>query len=501
MAKSKKCKFNMDKTSRNISAKVYDEQIIAFHGTEEDINHVNFITDEMIGHLDELYVLYKDNLDKEPKDRTWEDKYLIKEYEGKCKVVKDEAYAQIQVIGDKYLDVFKAHIQSADPAIKIYAIMHDKDTQGDNFFEPSLERRHFHILGKTTASPNKFRTWCNIFGILYRADYDSELCKNHGLEPIASWSDMCLYLIHGTPQAIADAKYQYPSEDIISNQTLETYNADAQVWFSSQVKRSDDEIADLDSYFYDLGYKLQPFEDSYGKLSSKLRQNRSIRSLLNESYYRGVSQNIQDEKHVDRICIFIEGESNMSKSYSSLVACQHFGKTYVVDGGKTGKFDGYDVSTRCLILNDYYLYNLLNIADNNKVQLYKRNSGNPYLCGDIVVVTSNKPFNQWLLDCGVDDKEQRLAMMTRFFQVKMIERPEGGFEGRVVAIPKTFRGDGNALVDKFLEWIKVFNESAASYKRVDSVGITYDRREALDKLMMPPVDLAQVSQEYKLFAL
>lgn len=501
MGKQKKCKFNMDKSSRNISAKVYDEQIIAFHGTDEDIIHINLLTSEMIDALAQLHGTYSDVLSKKKSELTADDRLRIDQYNKECDEVKNSVYSQIQVIGDKYIPLFKSHIQSISSDIKVYAIMHDKDTQGDDFFEPALERRHFHIIGKVSASPKKFRTWCNDFGILYRQEYDEELCRNHGLEPIVSWSDMCLYLIHGTAQAIADCKYQYPIDDIITNQPIEIYELDADIFSNSQVKRTDDELAQLDNQFYSLGYMLQPFEEAYGKLSTKLRQSRSIRSLLNESYYRGVSQNIKDDKHVDRICVFIEGESNMSKSYSSLVACQHFGSTYVVDGGKTGKFDDYDVSNRCLILNDYYLYNLLNIADNNKVKLYKRNSGTPYLCGDIVVVTSNKPFDRFLLDCGVEDVDQRLAMRTRFFQVKMLENPGGGFIGKVVAYPKSFRGNGNIIVSKFLEFMKYFNESASGYHRVDELGLDYELRESLDKLMLQPEDgFAQASQELCVFA-
>lgn len=107
-------------------------------------------------------------------------------------------------------------------------IRHDEDVLGDDFFEPSTEKPHYHILIRVmrdsqnvTKSGKHVSTILNDLGIIFRKE-DATMIANHGIETVGDFGAYATYLTHDTEKAIADGKQHYNTESIVSNITQES---------------------------------------------------------------------------------------------------------------------------------------------------------------------------------------------------------------------------------------------------------------------------------------
>lgn len=416
-----KLSYTLESSMRSFSLKFYDEQIIRGFGSPDQIDRLNSIKD-------------------------------LPDYE-----------VQLKELGDKCKDSFISHLKSVDSSkFFVIGIYHDKDYVTNDFFAPSIEKRHCHIIGWSVNDvPYKLRTIFNILGLSLLPG-DSAIYDY--IETVIHRCEMLNYLTHNTEQAIKDGKYQYDDSELFSNYSMGYINSIRDtVTNNDSYKLSHVDQKRYDQLFYNCGFSNSSFNELYFSLPPYVRQNRSFTSVLKESYDHGLKDSINDNNEIDRLCIYIQGDSNTSKSYSSYHAAKDlYKRVFVVDGGKTGMFDDYDVTTRCLILNDYYLPNILNICDNKKAKLYKRGSGTPYFLGDVVVITGNKPFSVWLSDCNIHDKNQEQAMSTRFFVCEMCKFGDS-YQARLIQTPTSYRGDSNKKVEDFLTFVEKFNSYSSTY--------------------------------------
>lgn len=116
-----------------------------------------------------------------------------------------------------------------------------------------------------------------------------------------------------------------------------------------------------------------------------------------ERYDKGIADSIKDETYVNRLCIFITGKPNMGKSYTSLETMRELGyeRILCVDNNGTGKYDNLTPTTQAILIDDQTTDSLLTISDNKAVTAYRRGSDDRYFTGDLLIVTSNLPFEKW----------------------------------------------------------------------------------------------------------
>ncbi len=344
--------------------------------------------------------------------------------------------------------------------IQILVIKHDKDTYAEDFWDIAEEKHHYHLIarvmdGKGNTSKNgiKLRTLMHKIDVTYRKGKDEELLKFHGAESVMNLANYCMYLTHETDQAIKDGKHIYNIEEIYSNLSVDEIRQlrEGYVRLSDNHKTSYSEMVDIDEQAKKLGYELGDFDEWYHSLDLKIRANTKMRQAK-ESYYYGVRKRIQENDYVTRLCIFIQGEPNSGKTFSSREALKRMGyeRILTVGGGGTGKFDNLRVTTQAIIVDDDKLPYALNMTDNKIVQAYRRGSNNPYWSGQLLVVTSNKTFLEWLVDCGIDNPEHITAMESRFYICSLENN-----NLKVSSVSK--RGDGKAQEER-LRLYKTFRD-------------------------------------------
>lgn len=347
----------------------------------------------------------------------------------------------------------------------VLAIKHDKDTVGDDFWEPSVEKPHFHIIARSSNnSPTKLGTVLNMFGVVFRKGLDDVLLAHHGAETVRNFANMAVYLTHDTEDAILDGKYQYQISDIVSNLTEDEIMRvrDGYIRLHDIGKVSDSDMAVLDKEARQLGYDLKDFDEWYGSLPYKVRSNCHIKTIK-ESYELGVSERMETGINLDvpRLCIFIRGEANLGKTYASKASVIGLKIREVVKG--SGRYDDIRLSDDVLIADDVEMANILNMCDNRICRARKRCKGSPIWSGRYVIVTSNKSFEEWVRSSPDNDDIE--ACRSRFF-ICHIETDSDGTHYLHCDSPAS-RGSSEVrlgLKARYIEFRDKFNDTIKCYK-------------------------------------
>ena len=394
-------------------------------------------------------------------------------------------------------EVVKKRIQNTDTAVYwIFAIKHDMDEIGDDFWKPSKDKPHYHFLvivkfkkeDNTTAQFHLDRILKDI-GIVFRPGDDDELLANHNghsaIEICKDITTSLMYLTHETDKALDEGKFQYDREQVVSNLSLEETNHLRQGYISlgGLRKPTDAHMAELDKKAFEIGYKLEDFAAWYNTLSFMERNSTKMRTVR-ESYHRGQDFRLEEKQEMVRLCIFIQGEKNIGKTYAAKQALRNH-NPLSVGGGGTGKFDSLSPRNGAIIIDDDKCPNLLNMSDNYICRAYKRGKDNPVWCGRYLVVTSNVSFSEWLNDCGIPSGIREFsngerynaqdAIETRFYICKVAEE---SFDGNTVKILKVLTPSKRGKVKEQKERLEMFKAFQEEYEK--SINDYNPEKEVMD---------------------
>ena len=368
------------------------------------------------------------------------------------------------------LDDVKARIKNEDKKkYEIVMMTHDRDSMGDDFYLPSTEKVHHHIGVRCVGGRRtKVGTILNMLGIVFRQGIDDEMRDHHGVETIDHFDNFTMYLMHETPQAIADGKEPYTIDEFVSNLSTDEIRQiiDGYRRVSDSKRRiTHDELIALDECAFNLGCELKNYDDWFGAQPFVVRSH-SKAKVFRESYYRGVRKRLREDNSVVRCSIFICGDADAGKTKNAELALAGR-ETLVINGGASGTLDDLLPSTDALIVNDYMIWNMINMADNYACQVYRRGSNNPYWFGDFLIITSNLPFQKWLRDQypNSSDADTRLALESRFYACHIGETPSG-FRA-MICDQKSTRGtleDQRIRDEKFQFFFWEFNKHLMEYQ-------------------------------------
>ncbi|WP_022765855.1 hypothetical protein [Butyrivibrio sp. XPD2006] len=358
-----------------------------------------------------------------------------------------------------YLDIIHK-IQKIIPFISrdfiVFAIVHYKDTLGDNIWLPANEKPHVHIWAKKRDNqPIHISQWLSLFDVTYRKDIDDDLFKNHGVEPCKTMIGCAMYATHDTEEAIKDGKEQYDISEVIMNISLDEFLSLRKGYEQglSTGKLSLEQLVVLDDAAFQLGYELKDWEEWYGNLSFAQRKLTSMKTIK-ESYYRGLHKRYNENRYINRLSIFIQGAPGIGKSFYS----DNLPHSLAVTSGKTGKYDDLQPSTEVISISDYTSEALLSMADNYICRAYVRNKNNAYWCGKLFVVTSNVSFEEWVRDCGGNPENS--AFIDRFYVCHV------DAEGHLICTHASKRGtseEQKERLERFLEFKKGFEASLKQF--------------------------------------
>lgn len=416
------------------------------------------------------------------------------------------------------ITVFLQNIENVDrKRMHIIAILHNQDfVENSDFWEPSAEKPHIHIWGIIIGSPPKLRTVFNVLGIDGSRKEDAEMWKHHGAEPLASSLDECaLYATHETTQAIKDGKTKYSIDDIhtnLSREELEELRGKSAENQEGKELSRNIEIEKLSEEVYELGYNLGDFEDWLYELPFLIHTNPKYERIFKRYYDRGIRKRKETDSHINKLSIFIQSEAGEGKTYTTCEVLQQMSlKTYVVDGGGTGKFDDLKPSHDAIVIDDYYSENLLNMADNKICNVYRRKSDNPVFAGQIFIALNNEDFVQWIQKCN--PKLLQKDMFGSFFIPRSILRAiEDRFyickleNGKLILIKPSERGtpkEQQERLDLFLQFQEKFEKSLANFDRnpiaVDYSDAFKNQLSKYDELIseLAPALNCQTYEEFK----
>ena len=380
------------------------------------------------------------------------------------------------------LEDFKARVEAVPrDEYWVLAIVHDRDQVADEIFVESFKKLHIHTLtlkrgkdkdGRTER--RKVSTFLNLLGVNFREGVDDAIWENRGVERIKNLGAAVAYLTHETPEAEASGKEIYDRCEIFSNLTPEEIDQLREGYVSishSKHKVNIDEQIALADDAFKVGYTGAKSWDEFEASLPFVLQKGSTYNLLRKRYSQGVDRRMEERTDILRLCVFIKGEANQGKTYAAKPAFDEKGLRVIKigDGGKTGKFDSLTDAHDVLILDDAIVHDVLGMADNNAVKVYRRGAENPYWCGSYFIVTSNLSFEDWAKRCGVDDYTMTAAK-SRFYICDILEQADGRKFLHVPFDCISKRGtptEQRARRDRFIEFRKDFERIINEYRPSD----------------------------------
>ena len=392
------------------------------------------------------------------------------------------------------------------PKDKFIAVggIHDKDFVGDDFWKPSIEKPHAHIfIDIISKSPYKLRTLFNKLGINGSREEDKTFWTHHGAEPIGSSIEECsLYQTHETADAIRDGKTIYSLDDVHTNLTREELielRDLAKDNKEGKERSTAIELEKINNESFERGYNLKDFDDWFFDLPFQINSNAKLEKTCRNSYARGIQKHSEENKQINRLSIFIQGYPGTGKTYATNEALKRMGKkVYIVDGGKNGKFDNLRASHNALVIDDYVSENLLKMSDNYMCQVYKRQSNNPFWCGDIFVAINNKNFGEWVQECNPSSYEgehsdQFLAVKDRFY-ICSVQEING--INKLICHKPSKRGTAQEQRERlnlFAEFQDLFNSIIGEYKKTDEY-VDYNQLNQGEGILPSEIEIFQLQQ-------
>lgn len=334
------------------------------------------------------------------------------------KQATDELFNRIKTLDIKYIAL---------------AIKHDKDTVTDGVWEIAKDKPHFHLIVRmrdTKKGRVRISTVFNALGIKFEKGLDDNLLKNRAVEVPQHFENAVLYLTHDTDQAQKDNKYLYPVSDLVMNIDLDEYKNIVSSG-NPRMKMTDNGADNwVRVHFYDFrkfGFNMGAWKEIYDTIPLDVKRRTRDMALLYEEYLRGQREGI--EKYNDRpfpkTNIFILGEGNAGKSFASEIVLNRRGQTHIVRGGKTGKFDDMSPDKVNVLIDDNTVNDPLNFFDMKPAPTYRRNRNNAVCLADYMVVTSNIPFEPWLVNCNIKPAQYVDSYGNLKPKVKNYENAEG----------------------------------------------------------------------------
>ena len=325
-------------------------------------------------------------------------------------------------LGDGGIPELRKRVNAIDEnKMQVIAIVHNRDVQGDDFFEPSKDKLHIHLIERSADGvPRKIRTLLNSFSIKLRPEEDANLWE-HAVQKAGNFEKYAAYLTHETKEAVEEGKAKYEMEELISNMSKEEIRA-LQLPYIYTGKQQPkvatiDEQANWRTIAREAGYNMEPYEDFEDKVPLVILK--SIERFIRSAYNKGLNDRVEEVRRSDfvRCAIFIKGKENEGKTYAAVHAFDDLGyKTICIDEAtKTGKFDKLTAHHRVMIVDDAIINNVLGLADDRPVECYRRNKENPFFIGEYFIVTSNLSFDDWCRECGINNERQLKAARSRFF--------------------------------------------------------------------------------------
>lgn len=310
-------------------------------------------------------------------------------------------------------DEFFKRVKELDNKYKAFAIKHNRDTVTDGVWAIAKDKPHFHLIVRMRDTKKRVRisTVFNILGIKFEEGLDDNLLKNRAIEVPKHFENAVLYLTHDTDQARQDNKYVYSvTEDLVMNVGLKEYETIVSLG-NPRMKMTD---ANADSWvrnhfdaFYEHGFNMGSWRDIYNTIPLDVKRRTRDMSLLYEEYLYGQEKGIEqyNDRPYPKTNIFILGEGNAGKSFASEVVLSKRGRTHIVRGGKTGKFDNMSPDKKSVLIDDNTVPDPLNFFDMKPTPTYRRNKNNAVCMADYMVVTSNIPFEPWLVKCKIEPEK------------------------------------------------------------------------------------------------
>lgn len=321
----------------------------------------------------------------------------------------------------KYLPTLIDNVKAVDPLkYWVIGIVHDRDYNSDDFWQPSIEKPHIHINGKALCKSFHLCTWFKLLGIELRVGIDDvSFFNGYGLRSISDREDdkeygnrfsrAVNYLTHDTDKAKMDGKTQYDVKDLFTNLTDEEIVAIRKgtrpaTLSTAELKRI---CADLDKQAYDIGYSLRDFNDWWAEQMYSIRTRATDRKAIQESYNRGLHARINLREDFDKLVLIISSPANCGKTETAkrtLVALGYdeHDICYITTTGN-GKYDSIHTYSRALVVDDVHGSSMLSLCDSRICELAARNY-NRVFTGDIIIILTNKAPDTYLRDC-LGDKD------------------------------------------------------------------------------------------------
>jgi len=280
----------------------------------------------------------------------------------------------------EFIDIDKvSQILDSKSSIQDWAyILHDKDVDSNG----ADKAPHYHIAIRLKDS----------YDTKYIAEW-FDIKENYISRVKGKWADMLSYLTHRN----ASGKYQYSSEEVVSNFDWVAIVEKAEKQKGGQARKEEIINAIVDGSIREYNYTdyITPVE-----------YDRYARSIDGAFKYR---LNVIKERNRNMDAIFINGRSGTGKTTYAKQLAEEKGYSYFVSSSSNDVLDGYQ-GQDCVILDDLRgssvsLSDLLKMLDNHTSSTVKSRYKNKVLECKLIIITTISDIDTFFSTVFENEKE------------------------------------------------------------------------------------------------
>lgn len=243
-------------------------------------------------------------------------------------------------------------------------------------------------------------------------------------------------------------------------------------------KVTNKEIAEAGAQAYKLGREFGDFRDWYFSKRFPLRCELDSK-ILEEIYNQGVESKVKENICINRLCIFIRGDANTGKTYTSeeTLRAMNYKRIHEPIWLGSGKFSDLQTDHQAILIDTLSdgkdMSYLLKFCCDKPVKISRSKKDHRYFTGEVVIVTGVFTFDEWAKHCKFN-KEQTEYIKSKFYiceckenmQIKCISAADYGTKEQQ-----------QERLGKFMDFAQLYNRLILNYKKTDSLNRFYKMNE------------------------
>lgn len=440
----KRLNVGIDSFVSQLMIKIYDEHIIRYYGTAAENDTVKSYVQQLFSLIKQKQdVVNKYNELSKGKLSSEEKNSLVEKKEVEL-VPIEEKFASVQLekasytgricSEGKYYEKFFRNIEECDDSeYEIYAILHDKDVEWEDFFTSKKDVQHIHIGFRCLGTEGKVKPRrkrvavsfiLDLLHIKFDPELDESILDHDAIAIVQHWANYVYYLTHEDEKSMVDGKFMYDRDEIVRNCSKARYEATIRGIDSLRKTKIDTvDISSVRTEFVKMaseGHSLDDIIDVFfprEETRNYIKTNKTSSVMVNEMYKEGANNWISSFPSMVCRNIYIKGKPSIGKTYSIKRVLKDIGvpdgEIFIPRGQDGTTFVGLTSAHKWGIFDDTEVSQIIKVGDDSPC--FVRCLYGYTLCAlQYNIVISNQSFEKYFGYYKDKQPDKYDAVLSRF---------------------------------------------------------------------------------------